>query len=116
MIVQNIAEDRRTDVTFSCPVADVGKARGAIKALQDNGELNFAGLLCDEAVCKVSVVGIGMRTQSGIAAKMFTALGRKNINIKVISTSEIKISVLVDRKYMELAVRTLHEEFGLHRQ
>jgi len=116
MIVQNIAEDRRTDVTFSCPVADVGKARGAIKALQDNGELNFAGLLCDEAVCKVSVVGIGMRTQSGIAAKMFTALGRENINIKVISTSEIKISVLVDRKYMELAVRTLHEEFGLHRQ
>jgi len=116
MIVQNIAEDRRTDVTFSCPVADVGKARGAIKALQGNGELNFAGLLCDEAVCKVSVVGIGMRTQSGIAAKMFTALGRENINIKVISTSEIKISVLVDRKYMELAVRTLHEEFGLHRQ
>ncbi len=116
MIVQNIAEDNRTDITFSCPVADVVKARTAIETLRDNGDLNLAGLSCDEAVCKVSVVGIGMRTQSGIAAKMFTALGRENINIKVISTSEIKISVLVARKDMERAVRTLHEDFGLHQQ
>ena len=116
MIVQNIAEDKRTDITFSCPVEDIAKARSAIELLQGRGDLNVAGLLCDEAVCKVSVVGIGMRTQSGIAAKMFAALGREGINIKVISTSEIKISVLVDRKYMELAVRTLHEEFGLHQK
>ncbi|MCY4261292.1 MAG: aspartate kinase [Rhodobacteraceae bacterium] len=116
MIVQNIAEDKRTDITFSCPVEDIAKARSAIELLQGRGDLNVAGLLCDESVCKVSVVGIGMRTQSGIAAKMFAALGREGINIKVISTSEIKISVLVDRKYMELAVRTLHEEFGLHQK
>ena len=114
MIVQNISEENRTDVTFSCPVADVPLARSAIDELRDNGSLNYQGLVTDENVCKVSVVGIGMRTQSGIAAKMFSALGREGINIKVISTSEIKISVLVDRKYMELAVRTLHEEFGLN--
>ena len=72
-------------------------------------------LVADEDVCKVSIVGIGMRSQAGIAAKMFDVLAREGINIKVITTSEIKISVLIDRKYMELAVQALHDAFELEK-
>ena len=75
--------------------------------------MRFADLIVDEDVCKVSVVGIGMRSHAGVAAAMFEALAREGINIKVISTSEIKISVLVDRRYMELAVQSLHDAFKL---
>ncbi|CUH42146.1 MULTISPECIES: aspartate kinase [Ruegeria] len=113
MIVQNISDEGRTDMTFSCPTDQVARAEQALLAIKDAGELNYAELVADQDVCKVSVVGIGMRSQSGVAAKMFKILSDEGINIKVITTSEIKISVLVDRKYMELAVQALHDAFEL---
>ncbi|MCG7627500.1 aspartate kinase [Epibacterium sp. MM17-32] len=113
MIVQNISEDGRTDMTFSCPTDQVQRAEVALNAFKDKGELNYAELVADTGVAKISVVGIGMRSQSGVAAKMFKVLSDEGINIKVITTSEIKISVLVDRKYMELAVQALHDAFEL---
>ncbi|MCX8952276.1 aspartate kinase [Ruegeria sp. NA] len=113
MIVQNISDEGRTDMTFSCPTDQVVRAEKALMAIKDKGELNYAELVADTGVCKVSVVGIGMRSQSGVAAKMFKVLSDEGINIKVITTSEIKISVLIDRKYMELAVQALHDAFEL---
>lgn len=113
MIVQNISEDGRTDMTFSCPTDQVVRAEKALLGIKEQGELNYAELVADKDVAKVSVVGIGMRSQSGVAAKMFKVLSDEGINIKVITTSEIKISVLVDRKYMELAVQALHDAFEL---
>ena len=113
MIVQNISDEGRTDMTFSCPTDQVARAEKALLAVKEEGELNYAELVADTDVCKVSVVGIGMRSQSGVAAKMFKVLSDEGINIKVITTSEIKISVLVDRKYMELAVQALHDAFEL---
>jgi aspartate kinase len=113
MIVQNISDEGRTDMTFSCPTDQVARAEKALLAIKEAGELNYAELVADQDVCKVSVVGIGMRSQSGVAAKMFKVLSDEGINIKVITTSEIKISVLVDRKYMELAVQALHDAFEL---
>ncbi|HBS50441.1 MAG TPA: aspartate kinase [Rhodobacteraceae bacterium] len=115
MIVQNISEEGRTDMTFSCPVGEVARAEAALGRAHEAGELNFAQLVADRGVCKVSVVGIGMRSQSGVAARMFKVLSDEGINIKVITTSEIKISVLIDRKYMELAVQALHDAFDLDR-
>ena len=100
MIVQNISEDGRTDMTFSVPTGQVARARAAMEAIKASGEVNYAELVADEDVDKVSVVGIGMRSHAGVAAKMFKALQDDGINIKVITTSEIKISVLIDRKYM----------------
>jgi aspartate kinase len=115
MIVQNIAEDGRTDMTFSLPVDQVARAQRAVEGARDAGRIEFHDLIADEGVSKVSVVGIGMRSHAGVAARMFRALSDEGINIKVITTSEIKISVLIDRKYMELAVQTLHDAFGLER-
>ena len=82
---------------------------------KDRGEINYHDLVADTDVAKISAVGIGMRSQSGVAAKMFKTLSDEGVNIKVIATSEIKISVLVDRKYMELAVQALHDAFGLEK-
>lgn len=113
MIVQNISEGGKTDMTFSCPVDQVARARQAIEAARDGGAYDFAELVADEDVAKISVVGIGMRSHAGVAAKMFRSLRDENVNIKVITTSEIKISVLIDRKYMELAIQALHDAFGL---
>ncbi|TCO71191.1 aspartate kinase [Rhodovulum euryhalinum] len=113
MIVQNISEEGRTDMTFSCPVNQVARAADAMEKAKAAGEINFHGLVADTDVAKVSVVGIGMRSHAGVAARMFDALAAEGINIKVITTSEIKISVLIDRKYMELAVQALHDAFGL---
>ncbi len=115
MIVQNISEEGRTDMTFSCPTNQVGRAEQAMNDAKDRGEINFHGLVADTDVCKVSIVGIGMRSHAGVAARMFEALKDENINIKVITTSEIKISVLIDRKYMELAVQALHDTFELEK-
>ena len=115
MIIQNIAEEGRTDMTFSCPTDQVMRAEKALNDAKDAGELNFADLIADTNVAKISAVGIGMRSQSGVAAKMFQTLSDEGINIKVIATSEIKISVLVDRKYMELAVQSLHDAFELEK-
>ena len=113
MIVQNISEEGRTDMTFSCPTNQVDRAKKAMEDAKTSGEINFHDLDADIDVAKVSVVGIGMRSHAGVAAQMFQALRDENINIKVITTSEIKISVLIDRKYMELAVQALHDAFGL---
>ncbi|RVT84305.1 aspartate kinase [Rhodobacteraceae bacterium CCMM004] len=115
MIVQNIAEEGRTDMTFSCPVDQVPRADKAMQEAKARGEINFHDLVADTDVAKVSVVGIGMRSHAGVAAQMFKCLKDENINIKVITTSEIKISVLIDRKYMELAVQALHDSFELER-
>lgn len=113
MIIQNIAEEGRTDMTFSCPVDQVARAEKALNDAKARGEINFHDLVADTDVAKVSAVGIGMRSQSGVAARMFKTLSDEGINIKVIATSEIKISVLIDRKYMELAVQALHDAFEL---
>lgn len=120
MIVQNISErdyddhpGAVTDMTFSCPVNQVARAKKAMEDAKAAGLINYDDLNVDEDVAKVSVVGIGMRSHAGVAAKMFKALSADNVNIKVIATSEIKISVLIDRKYMELAVQALHDAFEL---
>lgn len=120
MIVQNISEKNYgshpgavTDMTFSVPVNQVARAQKAMEDARAAGIINYDELIADTDVAKVSVVGIGMRSQVGVAAKMFKALAAENINIKVIATSEIKISVLIDRKYMELAVQALHDCFEL---
>ncbi|MCF7699544.1 aspartate kinase [Loktanella sp. M215] len=115
MIVQNISEEGRTDMTFSCPVDQVMRAQKAMEEAKADGSINFHDLVADEGVAKVSIVGIGMRSHAGVAAKMFATLRDEGINIKVITTSEIKISVLIDRKYVELAVQALHDAFGLEK-
>jgi aspartate kinase len=115
MIVQNIAEGGRTDMTFSCPTDEVVKARAALDAAKAAGRIEFLEIESNEEVAKVSIVGIGMRSHAGVAHKMFSALAAEGVNIRVITTSEIKVSVLVDRKYMELAVQALHDAFELEK-
>ncbi|MCU9847201.1 aspartate kinase [Defluviimonas sp. WL0024] len=122
MIVQNISEKNYeghtmavTDMTFSCPTNQVARARKALEDARAAGTIVYDDLVVDTEVAKVSVVGIGMRSQSGVASRMFAALAAENINIKVIATSEIKVSVLIDRKYMELAVQALHDAFALEK-
>jgi aspartate kinase len=122
MIVQNISEKNIgnsmvavTDMTFSCPINQVERAQKAMEDARAAGKISYDDLVIDTDVAKVSVVGIGMRSHAGVAAKMFEALSKENVNIKVIGTSEIKISVLIDRKYMELAVQALHDAFGLEK-
>ncbi|MFN3972556.1 MAG: aspartate kinase [Gemmobacter sp.] len=123
MIVQNISEKDYddvhtgavTDMTFSCPVNQVPRAKKAMEDAKAAGLIGYDELIVDTDVAKVSVVGIGMRSATGVAARMFKALADENVNIKVISTSEIKISVLIDRKYMELAVQALHDAFELEK-
>lgn len=122
MIVQNISEKDIggspkdvTDMTFSCPTNQVARARKALEDARAAGHITYSDLVVDTDVAKVSVVGIGMRSHAGVAAKMFSCLAHENINIKVIGTSEIKISVLIDRKYMELAVQALHDAFELEK-
>jgi aspartate kinase len=113
MIVQNISEEGFTDMTFSCPVNQVARAEKAISDAHAKGAFDYSEIVVDDDVAKVSVVGIGMRSHAGVAAQMFAALAKENVNIKVITTSEIKISVLIDRRYMELAVQALHASFAL---
>ncbi|PRD39864.1 UNVERIFIED_CONTAM: Aspartate kinase [Trichonephila clavipes] len=123
MIVQNISEKDYddshpgavTDMTFSCPINQVERAKKAMEDARAAGVIKYDELIIDTDVAKVSVVGIGMRSHTGVAAKMFKALANEGVNIKVISTSEIKISVLIDRKYMELAVQALHDAFELEK-
>ena len=95
MIVQNISDDGLTDMTFSCPTQDVDRAKNALLEHRVSGQIHFEDLIADTEVAKVSVVGIGMRSHAGVAAQMFNTLKDENINIKVITTSEIKISVLI---------------------
>jgi aspartate kinase len=111
MIIQNISEAGRTDLTFTVPRGDLKKACDLVK--RSVPELTEAGLKTDDQIAKVSVVGVGMRSHAGVAQKMFELLAAEGINILMIATSEIKISVVVDSKYAELAVRVLHDGFGL---
>ncbi len=111
MIIQNETEDgNKTDVTFTVPDNDLEKAR---MILQSADDIEFDTILTDSNVVKISVIGVGMRSHAGVAATMFKTLADKGINIQVISTSEIKISVLIDAEYTELAVRALHTAYGL---
>ena len=111
MIVQNVGADGNTDMTFTVSRTDLPRAR---KTLEDNRPvIGFSQLLADPDVAKISVVGVGMRSHAGVANTMFKALAEKGINIQVISTSEIKVSVLIGAEYTELAVRALHTAYGL---
>ena len=111
MIIQNISEDgKKTDLTFTVPENDVDRA---VEILKGTGHVKYAKLMSDTEVVKISVIGVGMRSHAGVAARMFETLAAKGINIQVISTSEIKISVLIRAEYYELAVRALHTVFGL---
>jgi aspartate kinase len=112
MIIQNQSVDGKTDFTFTVPRADYQKALDLLKN-QVQAHIQAKEILGDPKVSKVSVVGVGMRSHVGIASKMFRTLSEEGINIQMISTSEIKISVLIDEKYMELAVRALHKAFEL---
>jgi aspartate kinase len=112
MIVQNISSDgKSTDISFTIPKTDLPKARPLTDEIV-NG-LGAKGVSIDENIAKVSIVGVGMKTHSGVAAKMFQTLADQGINIKMISTSEIKVSCVIDSKYTELAVRVLHDAFDL---
>jgi aspartate kinase len=112
MIIQNQSVDGKTDFTFTVPRAEYQKAFDLLKS-QVQSHIQAKEILGDPKVSKVSVVGVGMRSHVGIASKMFRTLSEEGINIQMISTSEIKISVLIDEKYMELAVRALHKAFEL---
>jgi aspartate kinase len=111
MIVQNLGADGSTDMTFTVGKADLVRAEDVLRRVR--AELGYEALLADPEVAKISVVGIGMRSHAGVANTMFRALAEKGINIQVISTSEIKVSVLVGAEYTELAVRALHTAYGL---
>lgn len=112
MIVQNISEDgSRTDMTFTVPSGDVDKALGVLASQRE--KIGFDAVQNESGLAKISVIGIGMRSHAGVAATAFKALAEKSINIKAITTSEIKISILIDGAYAELAVRTLHSVYGL---
>ncbi len=111
MIVQNVSADGTTDMTFTVGKADLPRARAALDGVRP--QVGYAELLADPNVAKISVVGVGMRSHAGVANTMFRALADKAINIQVISTSEIKVSVLIAAEYTELAVRALHTAYGL---
>lgn len=112
MIVQNVSEDgKTTDLTFTVPSNDLDRSLEVLENAKD--EINYGSLSPDTNVVKVSVIGVGMRSHAGVAQKMFATLAEKGINIKVISTSEIKVSVLIASEYAELAVRALHTAYGL---
>lgn len=114
MIIQNVSASGHTDLTFTVPKGDYEMAMKVLGAL--GGEFEAAELVGDPEIAKVSAIGVGMRSHSGVAQKMFKALSQENINILMISTSEIKVSVVVDEKYTELAVRTLHDAFELDQE
>ncbi|MFK7901304.1 MAG: aspartate kinase, partial [Nitratireductor sp.] len=112
MIVQSISEDgSRTDMTFTLPDADLDKALKVLDANRE--EIGYEIVQSDKGLVKVSVIGMGMRSHAGVAATAFSALAEKGINIRAITTSEIKFSILIDADYTELAVRTLHSVYGL---
>ncbi len=115
MIVQNISEDgSRTDMTFTVPNSDIEKALAVLNKVHET--VGFDAIQSEPGMVKVSVIGIGMRSHAGVAATAFRALADKGINIRAITTSEIKISILIDGPYAELAVRTLHSVYGLDKQ
>jgi aspartate kinase len=113
MIIQNVGHDGLTDFSFTVPRYDFVKTVDILKS-QVQPHIGARDVIGGDRIAKVSIVGVGMRSHVGIASKMFRTLAEEGINIQMISTSEIKISVVVDEKYMELAVRVLHKVFDLH--
>ena len=112
MIIQNVGREKgETDVTFTVPQADLARTQALLESRRD--EIGFNRIITDSKVAKISVVGVGMRSHAGVAATMFKALADRGINIQAISTSEIKVSVLIDEDETELAVRVLHTAYGL---
>ncbi|TAJ08252.1 MAG: aspartate kinase [Nitrospirae bacterium] len=111
MIIQNVSQASLTDISFTVPRADLHKAVGLVQRIAK--EIEAKSVAVTEAIAKVSLVGVGMRSHSGVAARMFEVLSKEGINIMMISTSEIKISCVIEEKYLELAMRTLHGAFGL---
>jgi aspartate kinase len=111
MIIQNIGEGGLTDMSFTVPKTDAKKIAEVMKKVV--AEIGARGVSVQEDIAKVSIIGVGMRSHSGVASKMFSAMAKDGINIMMISTSEIKISIVIDAKYTELAVRTLHETFEM---
>ena len=112
MIVQSASEDGQTaDLTFTVAQVDLNRAVSVLE--QSRAELGYAALKPDSNVVKISVIGVGMRSHAGVAKQMFRTLADKGINIQVISTSEIKVSVLIAAEYTELALRALHTAYGL---
>ena len=109
MIIQNVGTDGKTNLGFTVPQSELENAKKVVESFDHDIE----GVDYDENVCKVSVVGVGMKSHSGVAAKAFDALAENNINIQMISTSEIKVSMIIDEKYGELAIRTLHDAYAL---
>ncbi|MEK6577283.1 MAG: ACT domain-containing protein, partial [Nitrospirota bacterium] len=113
MIIQNTGQGGLTDISFTVPETDMGKAVKIVKEMIAG--IGAKGLEVKDEVSKVSIIGVGMRSHSGVAAKMFGTLAKEGINIMMISTSEIKISCIIDSRYTELAVRALHDAFELGR-
>lgn len=111
VIIQNVSEDGTTSLTFTVHRNDLNRARGLLEGIAM--ELKARSVVTDDRIAKVSLVGVGMRSHAGVASRMFTALAEHNINIQMITTSEIKIAVVIDEKYLELAVRALHSAFEL---
>jgi aspartate kinase len=111
MIIQNISQNGHTDISFTVPKPDLRRTLEIVNEIA--GEIGAERVISDEKISKVSIVGVGMRSHSGVASAMFTCLGKEGINIQMISTSEIKISCIIDSKYTELAVRALHDVFKL---
>lgn len=114
VIVQNVSSANTTDITFTVHKNDMEKARQVLETVA--AEIGAREVVCDGKVAKVSLVGVGMRSHAGVAATMFKALAEDNINIQMITTSEIKISVIIDEKYLELAVRGLHAAFNMDKE
>jgi aspartate kinase len=111
VIVQNVADDNSTDFTFTVGRGDLARAEAILK--ETAKDLGAREVRSDSRIAKVSVVGVGMRSHAGVASQMFAALAEVGINIQMITTSEIKISVIIEEKFLELAVRALHSSFGL---
>ncbi len=111
MIIQTLGHDGLTDLDFTVPMNELGDARRIVETFIENKEIGEASY--DESICKVSIVGVGMKSHTGVAAKAFASMAAENINIMMISTSEIKVSMVIDEKYAELAVRALHNVYEL---
>lgn len=114
MIIQNVSSEGKTDMTFTVPKTDCKKALQIIQVVAE--KIGASGTSSNDAIAKVSIIGVGMRSHAGIASRMFQTLSNEGINIEMISTSEIKVSCVISEKYTELAVRVLHEAFGLNKE
>ena len=114
MIIQNASIEGHTDLTFTVSKKEIGQIRKILEVVAK--EVGAQGILFDEKIAKISIIGVGMRSHAGVASKMFSTLAKEGINILMISTSEIKISCAIEAKYTELAVRVLHDAFGLEQE